>query len=243
MADGRDGTPTALSDSLAALFARAQATAMSEADIAKLEARQRKDLRVEALASSGLHLPDEDRTLVLSGKLDRQRPACVHVATWAKGAPKPGAALVDCTPGILVMCGGTGTGKTLAGAWWLSHVRGRAITIHEAIRIYSGWKRSHGGRAADEAEERLERLGRIDALLVDELGQESDSDAEHAREVLHWLVDRRQSARRRTLILTNLRASDLRDRFARGTYDGRTASRLERHGAVVEVGGTDMRRR
>jgi hypothetical protein len=213
----------------------------TEEQVAEYERAQRRELRVQALASSGLHLPDEDRRLVLSGRLDRTKVACATVATWARGAPKPGQPTVGCTPGILVLCGGVGTGKTLAAAWWLSHVRGRALTIHEAVRVYTRWKRAT--YKPEQAEEALERIARIDCLVLDELGQESDSDAETAREVLHWIVDRRQSARRRTLIITNLTSSDLGARFVRGDYDGRTADRLKAHGQVVEVAGESMRRR
>lgn len=214
---------------------------LTDEQVAEYEAEQRRELRRQALSSSGLHLPDEDRRLVLSGKLDRGKPACAIVATWAKGAPRAGQSTVGCTPGILVLCGGMGTGKTIAAAWWLSHVRGRALTIHEAVRVYTRWKRSN--YKPEEAEEALERLARIDCLVIDELGQESDSDAEGAREVLHWIVDRRQSARRRTLVLTNLSTSDLGDRFVRGVYDRRTADRLRSHGQVEQVPGESMRGR
>lgn len=220
---------------------KARGVVATDEQIAAYEARQRRDLRREALASSGLHLPDEDRRMVLSGKLDRQKPACATVATWARGAPKPGASTEGCTPGILVLCGGMGTGKTVAAAWWLSHVRGKAVTIHEAVRTYNAWKRAHAGRVLEEAKGNLERLARIDCLLIDELGQESDSDAEGAREVLHWIVDHRQSRYRRTLILTNLSVDDLGDRFVRGVYDARTADRLRSHGIVEQVPGLSMR--
>lgn len=211
----------------------------TDEQIAEYEAQQRRELRVQALASSGLHLPDEDRRMVLAGTLDRTKPSCVAVATWARGAPKPGQPTVGCTPGILVLCGGMGTGKTVAAAWWLSHVRGRALTIHEAVRIFSRWKRAT--YKPEEAEAALERLARIDCLMLDELGQESDADADYARELLHWIVDRRQSARRRTLIVTNLSAADLRDRFVRKVYDGRTGDRLKAHGQIVQVPGESMR--
>lgn len=209
--------------------------------IAAYERRARRDMRVEALASSGIHLDEEDRRLVLTGKLSRDTQACIAVASWARGAPQPGDAVtVGCSPPCLVLCGAPGTGKTVAAAWWLSHVRGRALTMPEAIRIWSRWKRSTYRH--EEADAALERLARMDCLLLDELGQESDDDAGLAREVLHWIIDRRQSMRRRTLILTNLSALDLADRFRRGVYDGRTADRLNRIGHVVQVEGTSMRK-
>ena len=222
---------------------RASGAVASDEEIAAYEAQQRRELRHEALMASGLHLPDEDRAMVLSGRLDKTKPACATVATWARGAPRPGQPVDGCTPGILVLCGGMGTGKTVAAAWWLSHVRGKAVTIHEAVRTYSAWKRASAGRVLEEARDALERLARIDCLLLDELGQESDSDAEGAREVLHWIVDRRQSKRRRTLILTNLSTRDLGDRFVRGVYDARTADRLRTVGQVVQVAGASMRGR
>lgn len=242
MADGSDGLD--IRPQFAAMLEdlKARGAVASDEQIAAYEARQRRDLRREALASSGLHLPDDDRRMVLAGKLDRTKPACATVATWARGAPKPGASTVGCTTGILVLCGGMGTGKTVAAAWWLSHVRGKAVTIHEAVRTYVAWKRAHGGRVLEEAKENLERLARIDCLVLDELGQESDSDAEAAREVLHWIVDHRQSRYRRTLIITNLSTSDLGDRFVRGIYDARTADRLRTQGIVEQVLGESMRR-
>jgi len=222
---------------------RASGAVASDEEIAAYEAQQRRDLRREALMSSGLRLPDEDRAMVLSGRLDRTKPACATVASWARGAPRPGQTVDGCTPGILVLCGGMGTGKTVAAAWWLSHVRGKAVTIHEAVRTYSAWKRAGAGRVLEQAKDDLMRLARMDCLLLDELGQESDSDAELAREVLHWVVDNRQSKRRRTLILTNLSTSDLGDRFVRGVYDSRTADRLRTVGQVVQIAGASMRGR
>lgn len=243
MADGSERVDTKIRPEYQAILddLRARGAVATDEQIAAYEAQQRRDLRRDALASSGLHLPDDDRRLVLSGKLDKTKPACAIVATWARGAPKPGQPTVGCTPGILVLCGGVGTGKTVAAAWWLSHVRGKALTIHEAVRIYTKWKRA--SYRAEEAEAALERLARIDCLLLDELGQESDSDAEGAREVLHWIVDRRQSCRRRTLVLTNLSTSDLGDRFVRGVYDARTADRLRSVGLVEQVPGISMRGR
>lgn len=208
--------------------------------IERYERAQRRDMRLEALSSSGIHLPDDDRQAVLAGTLDRSKPAFAAVATWARGAPRRGEPTVGCTPAILVLCGAAGVGKTVAAAWWLSHVRGRALTITEAIRIYLRWKRSTYRH--EEAEASLDTLARMDCLVLDELGQESDDDASLAREVLHWIVDRRQDVRRRTLVLTNLTAEDLRDRFVRGAYDGRTADRLARHGHVVQIAGESMRR-
>jgi len=242
MADGSDSSE-GLRPEFAAMLSRivSAGVAASPEQIEAYERQQRRDLRREALASSGLHLPDADRALVLSARLDKTKQACATVATWARGAPKPGQSLENATPGILVMCGGMGTGKTVAAAWWLSHVRGKAVTIHEAVRTYTRWKRAFS--RGDEALDELERLARIDCLLLDELGQEDDQDAGPAREVLHWIVDRRQSARRRTLILTNLNASDLGHRFVMGTYDRRTGDRLRTVGQIVEIAGESMRGR
>lgn len=240
MADGE--TVDALRPEFRAILQALEASgAIAKPDeIAAYERRQRIELRREALASSGLHLPDEDRRMILAGSFDRTKPACAAVLEWARGAPKRGQKPDGCTPGVLVMCGAPGTGKSLAGGWWLSHVRGRAVTIQEAIRLYTLWKRTT--YRPENAEAALETLARMDNLLLDELGQESDSDAEVAREVLHWIVDRRQSKSLRTLVLTNLSARDLGERFAKGVYDGRTADRLRAHGRVVQVAGSSMRR-
>lgn len=236
-----DGDTTNLRPEFAAMLAKleAQGAVASPERIAEYERQQRRDLRREALAASGLQLPDEDRRMVLAGTLDKTKSACEHVTRWAMGAPKPGEDIKGCTPGILFLCGGMGTGKTIAAAWWLSHVRGRSVTIHDAVRLYNRWKRSN--YKPEEAEAALERLARIDCLHLDELGQESDADAESAREVLHWIVDHRQSKRRRTLGTTNLSTTDLAGRFERGTYDKRTADRLADHGWVIQVAGESMR--
>jgi len=239
MADGNDPIRPDFKAMLDELQARG-AIATPE-QIEEYERRARRELRVEALTSSGIHLDEDDRKLVLTGRLDRTTQACVAVATWARGAPKPGETVtVGCTPSCLVLCGAPGTGKTMAAAWWLSHVRGKALTMPEAIRIWSRWKRTTF--RPEEADAALARLARMDCLLLDELGQESDDDAALAREVLHWIIDHRQSARRRTLVLTNLSALDMADRFKRGVYDGRTADRLNRIGHVVQIEGSSMRR-
>lgn len=218
---------------------KASGAVASDEQIAEYERQQRRDLRREALAASGINLPDRDRQMILSGKLDRNTPSAKAIASWARGAPKPGASLEAATPGIIVLCGGMGTGKTVAGGWWLSHVIGRALTIHEAARIYDRWKRALS--RGDEHERDLERLARIDNLLLDELGQEDDRDATTVREVFHWIVDRRQSARKRTAILSNLSLAAFARRFETSTYDKRTADRLRASGIVVELDGESMR--
>jgi hypothetical protein len=103
----------------------------SDEEIARYEAREKHAARSQRLASCGIDVTDEERALVLGGRLRKTKPIEI-VQKWHSTAPVAGctlASLEDASNGILVLAGGMGTGKTISAAWWLSHAPGRYLSI------------------------------------------------------------------------------------------------------------------
>lgn len=153
------------------------------------------------------------------------------------------------TPRRWMMLSGTvGIGKTVAAAWLLARDGGRYVTMTDLVRMFAPILRGLAPQTQDDALARLDALAGARTLVLDELGRDGLSP-EVAREALHWLVEARQGAKRgRTLVLSNLSASEIRSRFKDGTYDPRTSSRLslllardKGGGAVFELAGKDLR--
>ena len=216
----------------------------SDEEIARYEAREKHAARSQRLASCGIDVTDEERALVLGGRLRKTKPIEI-VQKWHSTAPVAGctlASLEGASNGILVLAGGMGTGKTISAAWWLSHAPGRYLSIIDLAVMYDRKERSLG-RAADEASASWEALERVDHLVIDELGQELDKHADNVRLAWGRIVDKRRSKKRRTLVLSNLSAVDFVRRHQTGVYDARTGDRLVEHGTITEVSGDSMRGR
>lgn len=230
-------TPSTLGSALHAAIAAASAVAIaSDEDLARIDAEAERQAWADRLEVSGVHGATrvEDRRMLLRGKL-QQVPALRATQAWlAKAMGQP--------PGrnVLVMCGSTGLGKTLAAAWAISREGGIYAKVDELVRDYARWDRDR--TAYDRTADHWRRYQRAHLVVLDELGRERDANL--ARDAVYKLADERQSRRRQlTIIITNLSKPDLLARLHAGVYDERTASRWARDAWVVQVDGADQRRR
>jgi len=125
---------------------------------------------------------------------------------------------------ILVLCGGTGCGKTVAAASCIADEGGLAVSAGKLCELRRS--RSWDDMAA------WERLETARFILIDDVGATSDKDLPS---VLHEIIDKRQRVYR-TIITSNMTADDFR-----AFVDPRTASRLRESGVIVECSGGDLR--
>lgn len=221
-------------DTRARLAAMADEAPDYEPPVEDPRAAMRRNLRGAGL----LHeLPDQDLDLVLSGALERRDVTAV-IETWYANA----SALPYGEP-LLVACGPTQIGKTLAAASLLARHGGVYVVFEQFVREYSRYLRDTS--VSDRSTDVLERYWGDGLLVLDELGtEEARSDViEAARVALQRLVDRRRSrGRTLTLILSNLELSQLAEAFRDGRYDQRTHARIQLVGLVEAVRG-DVRGR
>jgi len=127
-----------------------------------------------------------------------------------------------------VMLGDPSVGKTLAAGWLLAQVGGAYVTAETLRHIVKS------NYAADR--DAFYRLTRTPLVIVDDAGTEQDEET--AKSALFEFINARQGVRNGwTVIPGNLNEEDFRDR-----YDYRTIRRIEHQGAIVTVGGQDLRR-
>ena len=104
----------------------------------------------------------------------------------------------------LVLFGQSGTGKTHLACGIIRHVCekggvGRYTTAGDAI----GMIRSTYSKGADKTEEdAMAELCRVDVLVIDEVGRQSDSN--HERETMFRVLNRRYSDLKPTVLVSNL---------------------------------------
>lgn len=228
---------------------------VTEEEIARRERTAETQRKRDRLAACGIGetLADEDRERILSGRLRRTEPITL-VERWSAGAPAPGcptAKLEEHTRGWLVLCGGRGTGKSVAASWWISRVGGVYVTFAQLIRLYASRDTGLDASRA-RAEDRLDTIARATYLVVDELGTErltgklsTEAWRGLVSETWLWLVDSRKTRRKRTLVLSNLSSRDFvaRHRSDGGMYDPRAYDRLRACADVHEVSGGSLRGR
>ncbi len=190
--------------------------------------------RAERIRAISPGLTAEVAHALCSGSLETgpTRPAMAAVRAWvASDAPRP----------VLVLAGGTGTGKTVAAAWALSRLGG------EYVRSVDLARRSEPYRG--EAEPL--NVAAHELLVLDDLGTETRSAAgaldRRFMPALYDIVDQRQGVMRRgtrwiprrTLITTNL----TKKQFVEAYPDERIRSRLAQSCTWVALDGVDQRRK
>lgn len=167
-------------------------------------------------AMGALRVTPKDRERIRSGQLE-DVPALVHVRGWLESG---GA--------ILVLCGGVGTGKTVAGAW--------ALWTHGGDGVQSGRLPQRLDPWGDERD-RYRPLDQTGLVVLDDLGTEATGN-------MRWdtafatFIDDRTATEAKTLITTNLRRQQIRER-----YGDRIAERINHVGTAVEIAGESMRRK
>jgi len=149
------------------------------------------------------------------------------------------SALDDKVPGVLIT-GDTGHGKSYAAAAMLRErliecVSGEKYSARwvRSVRFANMAKASWNDRSAMSTYKVIEELGRLKAVVLDDLGVESKSD-DYTRSYLVDLVEDREANERWTVVTTNRTLDEI------GDWEDRIASRLATF-RQVEMTGKDWR--
>lgn len=140
---------------------------------------------------------------------------------------------------MLVLSGGTGLGKTFL----LNCVYERAVSRSipairvTAFRMFEAMRRQHFGDSAGELD--FDQLMNVPLLLIDDLGSEPMMK-NITKEYLFTLLNERSTARKGTVIATNLSMDDLEN-----SYGERVRSRLtdQYRSTFLKFTGKDLRKR
>jgi len=148
---------------------------------------------------------------------------------------------------LMALSGGPGSGKTMAGTWWLwLALRPKVYDTGK----YGGWMSplqpyplmfataARLSRWAKYDEEQMRKLLRAERLVVDDLGAEFMDEKGSYLSLLDEVVNERYANNRPTLLTTNLEAQAFRER-----YGERIADRIRECGRFVSVGNKSMRRK
>lgn len=185
----------------------------AEQRVVNLEARARR-----LAQSTGLTLTDHTRQLLVRGAL-HETPALRETQDWNARHDRP----------CLVLSGATGTGKSVAAAWFVAERGALWFRAESLVRLFSA---SFGDQYEDQ-----DRVRGAAALVIDDLGCELDS--ERALLMLLDLLEHRKSGATLTLITTNLTYNQFTARYR----NERLRSRLEESVMFVGCGSLDLRRR
>ena len=138
----------------------------------------------------------------------------------------------------LILCGGTGVGKTFLLNCIYERVvsRGQSAIRVTAFRMFEAMRRQHFADGSGEVD--FAQLLSVPLLLIDDLGSEPMM-RNITVEYLFTLLNERMAARRHTVIATNLSPLQLQEK-----YGERVSSRLldRTRCAVIKLEGKDLRR-
>jgi DNA replication protein DnaC len=242
-----------------------EAAAKREADpewqeaVRQQEARRARENAEWPLRASGIIkvLKPADTRAVLADELD-ETPAMRMVDAWVAQALEPSTRSPRWRNWLWVS-GAPGGGKTMAAAKatrrlcpWEADTEKRQRQpryvlfrdLMDAERKLRGFDR----RDREEGRDVIEGAVQGYFVVLDEVGQELEADANLARLALHNFVDQRQASQGLTLVLSNKSAVDIDGRFRSEWYDQRTESRLKallsrgpNGEALRDVKGRDLR--
>lgn len=204
---------------LDALDGRARVVPLTSDELAARERRFREaERRARRRAVvEGIPLTDADRDAIVGGALDDTFALRV-VKKWLAATPTP----------ALVLLGGVGTGKTVAGAYAAAELGG--------VYLSSTDLRPRLTRAAWDGDRAPTPL-HAGFLLLDDLGAEKDKPDDFNPE-LYKLISARQGRKTRTVVTSNLTREQLAAR-----YDARVIDRLNAMAHVIDVPGTSLRKK
>jgi DNA replication protein DnaC len=179
-----------------------------------------------------------DLTAAVASKEPRDTPAIVAMREWYRTDKV-----------FLALCGGVGSGKTVASARFLLAAR-TDLWVAGASGPIKTWQYSpHVGLFATASKLKASKLDwragdptyakalRVRFLVIDDLGAESLDSSGLWLDALVELVNARYENRLRTVITANMTPETLRSR-----YGERMASRLDGSGTIVACGMRDLRR-
>ena len=145
--------------------------------------------------------------------------------------------LANPTARMLVLSGAKGCGKTSAAAWVIAQDcpdSQRSISLHDRAPRFIDVSKL--GRVSRYDEAAMSPLETCSMLAIDDLGMEYTDAKGSFLATLDGLINARYSDQLRTVISTNLTASDFKSR-----YGERIADRIRESGTFVECSGPSLR--
>jgi DNA replication protein DnaC len=182
----------------------------------KLELLQQRSRRIAA--SPALTLTDRVQMLLVRDALE-PTPALKAMRDWL-GTPRHRP--------VIILSGGTGTGKSVAAAWFHVERGGVWLRAEQATRIFAA---NFGEQYAEQ-----DRVRDARSLVIDDVG--SELDVQRMQAVLLELFDCRKSSETDTVLTTNLCRRDFMERYG----DERLISRMFELVHFVGCGKNDLRR-
>ena len=151
-------------------------------------------------------------------------------------------ALLDGEPGMLVLCGGNGPGKThLASALVLAFCRrGLESRFTTANDFFLALKSTFGERGRTQ-EDVVQRFRRYELLVIDEIEVRSDSNWENQQ--LRDLINVRYSCVLSTVILTNKTPDEINGTSGTPYFSTAVRDRIRQEGAILVCDWPSLRAR
>lgn len=178
------------------------------------QAEREKQARIEAkLNVAGIPARFRDRTLEnFVADTEEQREALATAKSFIESWPRHKKAGTS-----VVFSGNPGTGKSHLAIAILQHVlesgTGIYLNVLDLVRmVRDTWRRT--GQSETEV---LDMLGRLDLLVIDEVGVQYGTDGEQV--VLFDVINRRYRDCKPTIMLTNLRAKEFEEFVGARTFD------------------------
>lgn len=139
----------------------------------------------------------------------------------------------------LLLCGGTGLGKTFLSACIAREVsnRGFSVVYDTAVNVFAQFEEQKFSRDSDDsrdAKDETRRYLACDLLILDDLGTEMTTS--FIQSALYQIINSRLVSGRRTIINTNLSEQELQQR-----YTPQIASRILGEYRKLPFFGTDLR--
>ena len=213
----------AMSTAISLREADAAEKGISLEELEKRQAEAERRARIEGILNrSRIEITAKDKELILRESY-RETEAVRIVRQWWKQRA------TEERP-ILVLCGGTGAGKTMACALAIvDHGKGVAIESQNLPKRVDPWTSEiiAGAREVDLSHS---------LIVLDDLGTEGKPPGDRWSRAFHGFVSARLS-HGRTLITTNLKRAEFRQR-----YDARVIDRLNSGARAIELTGQSLRK-
>lgn len=157
----------------------------------------------------------------------------------------PAIEALEQAPPLVVLSGGTGTGKTTAAGWWLYtwvmdpsnwsavDTWGTAPRLMGSAIFVTGARLARWARYDDG---QMDKLLRASRLVIDDLGGEFMDVKGAFLSLIDEIINERYANRRPTVLTTNFKVEDFRER-----YEARIADRIRELGKFIALGNVSMR--
>jgi DNA replication protein DnaC len=185
---------------------RAKADAMSAEEIDAIEAEiEESERRLRLRVAESWAVPR--RVLDVLSERPRVTEGVQAVKAWQSRSA---------SDWCLVLSGPPGVGKSIAAAWWLAH---EARDRRDVPNAFPCWWTAGKLARVSGYDGTIDRVGKVGPLVIDDLGTEYGDANGYWYSRLDELLDQRYSNNRRTILTTNLNASEFRERYGERIVD------------------------